>query len=331
MAAIFLLFVLHLKGGPCPFYVSQESLDDIDRALKNGYPSHLLHKLEGRRAQCLKHLAEAGTADKAHHGPAPEDICPEAFIGFSPEKGRHLVAKETIAAGEVILTDTPYSCVLIPGSREARGKETRRGLEAGMLFGTEHRCCHKCLTETLCLVPCRGCNYSRYCSVSCQEEAWEEHHCWECGLGAHLKVLGVMLHLALRVTLKAGIKNIQLAREHTRSNPSSAEFNQSGPHRGDSYSRVFHLLHHLESHSPSVIFLYAVTAAVLYLKLSNSVPLPAPWDLNRCSSQSATNEDGHTNSSLEMWLLGSTALRHMLQLRTNAQAVMAMQDTGDLI
>lgn len=202
-----------------------------------------------------------------------------------------------------------------------------------MLFGTEHRCCHRCLTETLCPVPCEGCNYSRYCSASCRQEAWEEHHRWECALGADLKVMGVMLHLALRVTLKAGLNNIRSAREHARSTPSSATSSESDPHlalhHGDSYSSVFHLLHHLKRHSPGVIFLYAVTVAALYLKLSSSGPLPAPWDLSRCSSQSPADEGGHTDCSSEMWLLGSTALRHMLQLRTNAQAIITLQDTGD--
>lgn len=329
-----LFFILHLKWGLMCFLHSQECLDDIDKALKNGYPSHLLHKLEGRRAQCLRHLAAAQTAKAAHHGPASKvEICPEASVSFNLEKGRHLVAKERIAAGTVILNDRPYSCVLIPGPNEAKGKETRRDSETRALLGTEHRCCHKCLTETPCLVPCEGCNYSCYCSASCREEAWEEHHRWECRLGAHLKVMGVMLHLALRVTLKAGVKNIQLAREHAKSDPSSATFSESDSHlalhHGDSYSSVFHLLHHLKSHSPSVIFLYAVTVAALYLKLSSSGPLPAPWDLSRCSSQSPAEERGHTDCSSEMWLLGSTTLRHMLQLRTNAQAIIRLQDTGD--
>lgn len=312
----------------------QECLHDIERALKNGYPSHLLHKLEERRAQCRRHLAAAQTASAALHGPPSKvEICTEASVSFSPEKGRHLVAKKRITAGAVILNDSPYSCVLIPGSKEANGKETRRDSESGVLFGTEHRCCHRCLTETLCLVPCEGCNYSRYCSASCGEEAWEEHHHWECGVGAHLRVMGVMLHLAFRVTLKAGKKNIQLARQHARSNSSPATLSESDSHlalhHGDSYANVFHLLHHLKSHSPSVVFLYAVTVAALYLKLSSSGPLPAPWDLSRCSSQSPAEEGAHNDSSSEMWLLGSTALRHMLQLRTNAQAIIRLQDTGD--
>lgn len=316
------------------FLHSQECLDDIDEALKNGYPSHLLHKLEGRRAQCLRHLAAAQTANATQHSPASKvEICPEASVSFNPEKGRHLVAKERIAAGAVILNDRPYSCVLIPRSEEVKGKETRRDSETEVLFRTEHRCCHRCLTETLRLVLCEGCNYSRYCSASCREEAWKEYHRWECGLGAHLKVMGVMLHLAFRVTLKAGMKNIQLTRENARSNPSSATFSESDPHlalhHGNSYSSVFHLLHHLKSHSPSVIFLYAVTVAALYLKLRSSGPLPAPWDLSRCSSQSPAEEEAHTDSSSEIWLLGSTVLRHMLQLRTNAQAITTLQDTGD--
>lgn len=315
------------------FLLSQASLDDIDKALKNGYPSHLVHKLEERRAQCLRRLSAAQTAKAAYHSTVSKvEICPEASVCFNAEKGRHLVAKERIAAGAVVLNDRPYSCVLIPGSKEAKGKRTGPDTEAGVLCGTEHRRCHRCLSETLCPVPCEGCNYSRYCSASCQQDAWEEHHRWECTLGADLNSMGVMLQLALRVTLKAGQKNIQLARQHTKLSPSSATFSDSDPrlalHHGNSYLSVFHLLHHLKCHSPGVIFLYAVTVAALYLRLRSSGCIPAPSDLSKSNSQSPADQGGHADCSSEMWLLGSTTLRHMLQLRTNAQAIITLQDTG---
>ncbi|GLD46507.1 SET and MYND domain-containing protein 4 isoform X1 [Lates japonicus] len=130
----------------------EESLDDIEEALKNGYPSHLLHKLEDRRTQCLKHLSGGQKGKEDHHSPASNNpdtvkvpsvgpltygICPQATVDFSPEKGRHLVAVERIAAGEVILTDRPYSCVLIPGMGEVEGKRGNLDAERGV-FGIEH-------------------------------------------------------------------------------------------------------------------------------------------------------------------------------------------------
>lgn len=322
----------------------QASLDDIDRALKNGYPAHLSHKLEDRRSQCLKHLSADQNAKEDRHNPAspsqrgPQSegpltfgICPQAAVGFSVEKGRHLVAAERVAAGEVILSDRPYSFVLIPGMGG------RQNTERGVVFGVEHRRCHRCLTETLCAVPCEGCSYSRYCSTSCRRDAWEEHHCWECPLGADLMAMGVMSQLALRVSLKAGLKNIQSARDPIRDESAKLD-GQSGDsdpchsaHYGDSYLSVFHLLHHLNHHSPAMRFLCAVTIATLYLKLSEAEPTLLSRDLGRPSganSQSPEEEEGADRSS-ELWLLGSAVLRHFLQLRCNAQAIITLQDIGD--
>lgn len=329
----------------------QDSLDDIDKALKNGYPSHLFHKLEGRRTQCLKHLSVGQNAKEDQHNPASKNhkgqdrggpltfgICPQAAVGFSPEKGRHLVAAERIAAGEVILNDRPYSCVLIPGMKEVKGKGARQDTERGVLCGMEHRRCHRCLTETLRPVPCEGCSYSRYCSTSCQRLAWEEHHRWECPLGADLMVMGVMSQLALRVTLKAGLKNVRIARDlfTDRQTDTKSQSSDSHPchtsYYGDSYTSVFHLLHHLNCQGPGLSFLFAVTVVMLYLKLSKTGPTPASWDLSGPSganSQSPDKEGGVTDQSSELWLLGSAALRHILQLRCNAQAIVTLQDTGD--
>ncbi|KAM7398141.1 hypothetical protein PAMA_006159 [Pampus argenteus] len=340
----------------------KESLADIDKALKNGYPSHLVYKLEDRRTQCLKHQK----AKLDHHSPALKNlqgpditkepsvlpftfgICPQVAVGFSTEKGRQLVAAERIAPGKVILIDRPYSCVLIPGMKEVRGQETEKGV-----FGTEHTRCHRCLTQTLCPVPCEGCSYSRYCSTSCQQNAWEEHHHWECPLGADLMAMGVMSQLALRVALKAGLKNIQMAKEakeestksglsclnsdcRESSNCNPCHTNQPNPilYYGDSYLSVFHLSHHLSHHSPGMRFLCAVTVATLYLKLSKTGPPPASWDLSRHSRDTsqlpdgAEEEGGISDWSPELWPLGSAVLRHILQLRCNAQAILMLQDTG---
>lgn len=317
----------------------------------------------------MKHLTVGQKAKGDHHSPASKNhkspggekassvqpltfgICAKASVVYSLEKGRHLVAAERFATGEVILNDRPYSCVIIPGMDEVKGRGGRLGTDSGV-FGTEHRRCHMCLTETLCLVPCQGCCYSRYCSTGCQQDAWEEHHRWECPLGADLLVMGVMPHLALRVSLKAGLKNIQMARKpirdkHTKSEPSclNRESSDSNPchtnqphssmsYYGNSYLSVFHLLHHLNHHSPGLRFLYAVTIATLYVKLSKAGPPPASWELSRplgANSQSPDEEGGIVVWSSELWLLGSAVLRHILQLRCNAQAILTLQDIGDCI
>ncbi|CAB1428211.1 unnamed protein product [Pleuronectes platessa] len=323
----------------------QECLKDIDRAVKNGYPSHLLHKLEERRTQCLTHVSGGqkekddrhGSASKNHKGPGSE-ICPQAAVGFSPEKGRHLVAEQGIAAGEVILTDRPYSCVLIPGMEEVQGG--RGGLETeGGGFGTEHRRCHRCLSETLCPLPCDGCSYSRYCSTGCQRMLGGTSPLGM-STGSRSDGDGCDVTARTEATLKAGLKNIQTAREpirgkHTKSEPDSrssesSDTNQPDPaasHYGDSYPSVFHLLHHLNRHSPALRFLNAVTIATLVRRLSETGPPPASWTLG--GPPAAPEEDGgNADWSKELWLMGSAVLRHMLQLRCNAQAIVSLQDAG---
>ena len=319
----------------------------MDMALNHGYPAHLLHKLEQRRTQCLKSLGVS--AKKGHLNLTLQKdlkaktegnltygtfgICSEVAVGFSPEKGRHLVATEGVAAGDVILRDRPYSCVLIPGMKEVKGKGGEQGTDGGVLFGTEQRRCHRCLAETLSLLPCDGCSYSRYCSALCQQEAWEEHHRWECPLGAELMVMGVMLQLALRVALKAGLKNIQTAKELIRDEHTSSKSSTQSSFYGDSYLSVFHLLHHMNLHSPRLRFLCAVTVATLmklHLATSSLASLDPSEPLGgHLNNQLLERNNGATDGALELRILGSAVLRHLLQLRCNAQAVIMLQDTGD--
>ncbi|MEQ2315212.1 hypothetical protein AMECASPLE_019785 [Ameca splendens] len=77
-----------------------------------------------------------------------------------------------------------------------------------------------------------------------------------------------------------------------------------------------------------------VTVATLYLKLSKAGPLPVSWMFNDASSSKSQSSDGpkkkeeDTEWSSELWVVGSAVLRHMLQLRCNAQAVITLQDAG---
>uniref|UniRef100_A0AAV2JA89 MYND-type domain-containing protein n=1 Tax=Knipowitschia caucasica TaxID=637954 RepID=A0AAV2JA89_KNICA len=323
-----------------------ESLRDIDVALKSGYPSHLSHKLQDRRALCVRRTAtdqeaKADHPSPNHNAPAGDGrqagerfslgICPQAAVGFTVETGRHLVAREGIAAGDVVLFDRPYSLVLIPGADEEQ------------TFGREHGFCHRCLAKTLHLIPCECCSYSRYCSEACQKEAWSEHHSRECHLSGDLVPMGVLTQLAVRVTLKAGIKNIQMARQQEPCSGGECagasnyrRANVAGPsHADDSYLSVYHLMHHSSQHSVGLRFLAAVTVATFCLKLGAAtgtgsrglLPRP-PGETGQSGERSEERQQGEGEDS-EQWLMGSAALRHLLQLRCNAQAITLLQDTGD--
>lgn len=280
-------------------------------------------------------------------------------VQFTAEKGRHLLATENKSAGEIVIEDKAFSFVLVPAKRQYK-KSGKVGI-----FTTEIRHCHHCLCENFNSVPCRGCNYALYCGQRCETEAWKQYHCWECSVGSELLALGLFAHLALRVTLKAGIKEVQRAKKSclnlmyetpkaanvtTDGKPGSAnpcsggvtfdrlsvsselnvgeplmshKFSQVSHHsscyHGKSYLGIYSLLPHVEKHSPNLRFLLAFTMAALIQRLS--------LDEQSCDDQ----EEGSVCWDSEKSLLGATALRHMLQLQCNAQAVTAIQVKGQIL
>ncbi|KAL7847418.1 hypothetical protein AOLI_G00221360 [Acnodon oligacanthus] len=332
-------------------------LEDVQRALDEGYPSHLRHKLTDRRTQCLNRLKEQErpkapsskhqtpqTADKKDGNIRPPAVC------FTSEKGRHLLAAEDKSAGEVAFEDEAFSFVLIPGD----GRDTKTN--KACVFGTEHRYCHHCLCLTFSTVPCMGCSYAQYCGQRCASEAWRQYHCLECPAGSELLALGVLAHLALRVALKAGLKEVQRAR-HSCSNtddvPTSAcvrsDTSKDKPgsggetshslsdlkveessrcsdpsdcHHGRSYLGIYSLLPHVMNHPASLRFLLAFTMVALSQRLSEVGSVPEAWS---CQEQEGELGDWREEQSM----LGTTALRHMMQLRCNAQAVTAVRVEED--
>ncbi|MGH0177490.1 UNVERIFIED_CONTAM: hypothetical protein FKN15_075098 [Acipenser sinensis] len=217
--------LLHLKH-------YQECLKDITRALSCDYPKNLHPKLLGRRAECLSRLegggGEAGTpcpsdtpGGLTHKGTTESQglrekqglvllpsASPAVALQFDPSRGRHLVAVSGIAAGEAVLEEEAFACVLIPGTG-AKVRLEKPNQEAG----TEDWHCHRCLSKVVAPVPCQGCCYARYCGEGCQEQAWEGYHKAECPLGGELLALGVLAQLALRVALVAGLEEVLGAQE----------------------------------------------------------------------------------------------------------------------
>ncbi|XP_056592673.1 SET and MYND domain-containing protein 4 isoform X1 [Triplophysa dalaica] len=316
------------------FYLTlyKECLEDIRQALEAGYPSHLRDKLITRKTACLNQLSKLEKSNTpAPNNPPPPSTSHGVSVYFSPGKGRHLLATENKLAGDVVLVDEAYGCVLIPGIKLITETEKT-------VFDTEDRHCHHCLCRTLSSVPCPNCSYARYCDERCRKEAWSQWHQWECAVGADLLVLGVLTHLALRVALKAGQKEVQSAKESSCpvenqaglfKSDSSVQLNFEGHctkssdhtdcYHGNSYLGIYSLLPHVGEHSPSLRFLLAVTTATLYKKLHGGPPSDM-WE---------SCEDDRGAWKPEMSMLGATVLRHLMQLRCNAQAVTAIRVTEE--
>lgn len=310
-------------------------MEDIQQALDEGYPSQMQFKLLDRRSQCLKQLEQQKylkTVSAKCETPKTEQItdklsCASSTVSvqFCPEKGRHLSVVGSKSAGDVIFEDEAFSLVLVPGNGQSNGVDT---------FGTEHTHCHHCLCKTLSSVPCPGCSYAQYCGLKCEREAWTQYHCWECPVAPELLSLGLFAHLALRVSLKAGIKEVQRARERpspdnympqvhcTRTHACHSKtdcldsFAHSGCFNEKSYLDIYNLLPHVNKHPPSLRYLLAFTMAALCQRLDLARPTSCELQKDNCCWEHEKN------------LLGPTALRHMMQLRCNAQAVTTIQVKG---
>ncbi|XP_016120208.1 SET and MYND domain-containing protein 4-like [Sinocyclocheilus grahami] len=319
----------------------RECLEDIRRSLEAGYPSHLQDKLRARQTACQSQLKKTEKSNQPatnHQTPPCQKsrntrtcISPGVSVYFSPEKGRHILATENKTAGEVVLEDEAFCCVLIPGN-----KLNTVTNKAGKTFNTENRHCHHCLSQSLSFVPCPNCSYVRYCGESCQKDAWECWHQWECPIGADLLAIGILGHLALRVALKAGqnevkrVKKSASEEDHVTCSSYKSDLpvklslgdpcGEISDHtdccNGNSYMGIYSLLPHVAQHSPSSRFLLAITMAMLYRRLQGGPP-PDMWASCENKGVSGTWEP-------EMSMLGATALRHMMQLRCNAQAVTAV-------
>ena len=102
----------------------------------------------------------------------------------------------------------------------------------------------------------------------------------------------------------------------------------SACYHGDSYLSVYHLLLYLISPDPSLHYRCSIPIAPLYLCLHQARPPPESWE-SVCVSRKYNNQSqGQEEVEKERWcwvvelsLLGSVVLRHLLKLRCHAQAV----------
>ncbi|KAK1800347.1 hypothetical protein P4O66_005581 [Electrophorus voltai] len=328
----------------------KECLEDIQRALDEGYPSRLQCKLTNRHTQCVNKLQKhelCNASSLKQHTPQTDEkknsiteLSAAVSVHFTPEKGRHLLVAENKSAGEVVVEDEAFSLVLIPSDEQHMKAH---------VFGTQHIHCHHCLLQTLSPVPCQDCSYACYCGPTCRREAWKQYHRWECPSGSQLLTLGVLAHLALRVALKAGLKEVQRAREsHNNSEASNSESGSCGEsylgslseqskgvspvsrcsecsehsscYHGRLYLGIYSLLPHVLQHPPSLRFLLALTMATLCQSMKDVGP--ETWSCNE-------QEGGNRHEWPDQSMLGAVALRHMMQLRCNAQAVTAIRDKED--
>lgn len=194
-------YCLALSNRSAVFYSLKkykECQQDIKDIFSLKYPEKLKDKLSKRLASCQEYLANDKTVNDANNvdinnilklqGPInPRYPCASSKLEvvFSDEMGRHVVAKDDIKVGEVLVQENPYFTLL---------------LRDQYLFS-----CSYCLSRNCNLLPCANCCFALYCSKSCRKNAWKDYHSIECAIMptlVHMEFTKLEL-LAIRTVIKA--------------------------------------------------------------------------------------------------------------------------------
>ncbi|XP_047992590.1 SET and MYND domain-containing protein 4 [Leguminivora glycinivorella] len=256
----------------------KECIKDIKIVLTLNYPERLHEKLVKRQKSCeeclkldlndLKTLISERSLeiDEITKLESPRDstyLCAsnKLQVAYNSEMGRHVIAKEDIKVGEVLVEENPYFILLQKNE---------------YLFS-----CSYCLSRDLNLIPCDNCCFTLFCSEECKTSAEKDYHSVECPLmGALIDLEFTKLELlALRTTIKA--HNDHPDWDSLFKTIEDAESNLNSEHRGcilqddkwiyDSkyYASIHTLATNIERRSNSDVFQKAVTAAVFLKFLSD--------------------------------------------------------------
>jgi len=220
-------------------------------------------------------------------------------------KGRFVTTEENIEVGEVLFSESPYSCVLLPP------------------FYSSH--CNQCLVKLVAPIACRFCTQTRYCSGSCRDTAWAGHHQHECGQLDLLHSVGIG-HLAVRTVLTPG-------RDSLLSIKGAVKAGTYHSTSSDPYSRVFNLQHHLDRLPVEEVFQYTLTAALLVTMLNKNTAFLSPERaLTGLPGKLRPVKPGMEVEDKVLNYMGGLILKHLAQLVGNAHAVTELleEDDGDV-
>ncbi|KAK3860966.1 hypothetical protein Pcinc_033028 [Petrolisthes cinctipes] len=208
-------------------------------------------------------------------------------MGENEKFGRHVVAKEDVAPGSVIMVEKPFAVLLVPD------------------LLTSH--CLTCLSPAPLPLPCEGCRDVVYCSEECQREGASGCHRYECRLLHLLSSVGIA-HLALRIIFIAGwdlhcqIRDEKIEAGKVVGTGPNGNYNEG---KEGSYRAVYHLMPHLTSCSPEDQLQYCLASILL-------------------ASAMADRTDFVTDKvekTVDVAGLAAALMRHVAQLVSNAHAV----------
>ncbi|XP_042205046.1 SET and MYND domain-containing protein 4-like isoform X2 [Homarus americanus] len=293
--------------------------DDIDLALKFGYPQTSCKKLLDMKIKCQKLIS----ADKERVNPSAKALGPDdlyfAFeipnppplaesnptipslssavkMTFSQTMGRHVIAAKDINPGEILGVDEGYC--------------------SAVFFEDMKTYCTVCLTRCLTPLPCPCCSMVIFCSEECQKQGLSGCHWQECPILPTFSALdmGKNPYLAYRILMKIShvrLKEIMplLQCEAKTQAPETLGFNKEGIYDATDYRSVYHLVTNKDKRSKSDLIRRCMQAFIVTKLLQQS----GRYFLDSDGKPLAPSHE-------DIILTGSTLIHHMMNLICNAEA-----------
>lgn len=163
-----LISIAYANRSAC-FYMLQmytKCMIDIELALDADYPEHLVDKLEKRRINCHKALAKIERNSHPFWKPRLDYESHERFpemanvlsVQYNEKYGRHIVAKDDIDVGRIVLIERPFS--------------------AGASVVAKIEQCITCFAVKQNFIACEGCDSAMFCGTMCRRK--NRIHLLEC-------------------------------------------------------------------------------------------------------------------------------------------------------
>lgn len=232
-----------------------------------GYMENDSNRLGQLKANCLAELKNKQTKQKPDSRTIQVNVKAHPRIPFaasclelknSSTCGRYVVTNEDIAAGSIIITESPFVKVLSSDCLYMR--------------------CSNCLQgNSMNLLPCSNCTKAMFCSKKCLLEAGENFHKYECPIIECLTDIGGQI--TVRTFLKAiqSFTSIYELKEFVQSanacNVTPFSFDHS---KKLSPQQHYHQIHSLSTNkdvrSDLEIFTHVIVVALFYYQLSYHSP-----------------------------------------------------------
>ena len=277
----------------------KECIEDIELALKYGYPEDLKYKLLDRKGRCLMELGkfkEAGVVFQSLReilDSTKLNLAQKTTIKASIEKkieecasSDEIPQKEARALIEVPTLSGPAS-ERYPNASDAF--EVRHNQEYGrygvaakdvrigdvILVESPYVCvlnqdmfdirCYHCFRSLTVFIPCSSCIRVKYCSEECRRNSWSSHHSIECHCIEALLSSGTgsLSQLAVRIAITTGLQRMLKVKRNPKTDADEAQhslfINADGVYLGG-FASLYCLLSHSDKRSTADLIQYSILA-----------------------------------------------------------------------